>query len=153
MVRNMTGGKKAKQSSSKTFTPNRMKVSTDPSEYYAIVTKMTGGRVCLVKCQDKVERLCHIRGTFSGKFKGGNFIKAGVWVLVGLRVWASKTEGKQECCDLLYVYSDREKETLIQSTPNLTILQQQDQAQKDFKDDEMGILMSEDADPVDIDDI
>jgi hypothetical protein len=107
----------------------------------------------LVKCQDKEERLCHIRGAFSGKFKGGNFIKAGVWVLVGLREWASKTEGKQECCDLLYVYTDREKETLIQSTPNLTILQQQDQAQKDFKDDEMGILMSEDAEPLDFDEI
>jgi initiation factor 1A len=153
MVRNVTGGKKAKQSGHKAFTPSRMKISTDPSECYAIVTKMTGGRICLVKCQDKEERLCHIRGAFSGKFKGGNFIKAGVWVLVGLREWASKTEGKQECCDLLYVYTDREKETLIQSTPNLTILQQQDQAQKDFKDDEMGILMSEDAEPLDFDEI
>ncbi len=105
MVRNVTGGKKAKQSGHKAFTPSRMKISTDPSECYAIVTKMTGGRICLVKCQDKEERLCHIRGAFSGKFKGGNFIKAGVWVLVGLREWASKTEGKQESCDLLYVYS------------------------------------------------
>ena len=153
MVRNVTGGKKAKQSGSKTFTPNRMKVSTDPSEYYAIVTKMTGGRICLVKCQDKVERLCHIRGSFSGKFTGGNFIKVGAWLLVGLRDWASKTEGKQECCDLLYVYSDREKETLIQSTPNLSVLQQQDQAQKDWKDEDMGITLSEDAEPVDFDEI
>lgn len=153
MVRNLTGGKKAKQSGSKTFTPSRMKVSTDPSEYYAIVTKMTGGRICVVKCQDKVERLCHIRGSFSGKFKGGNFIKVGVWLLVGLRDWASKTEGKQECCDLLYVYSDREKETLIQSTPNLSVLQQQDQAQKDWKDEDMGITLSEDAEPVDFDEI
>ncbi len=153
MVRNVTGGKKTKQAGRTSFTPSRMKVSTDPSEYYAIVTKMSGGRICIVKCQDKEELMCHIRGSFSGKFKGGNFIKPGVWVLVGLRDWASKTDGKQESCDLLYVYTDREKETLIQSTPNLTILQQQDQAQKDWKDEDMGITLSEDAEPVDFEEI
>jgi initiation factor 1A len=82
---------------------------------------MMGGKICEVKCQDDVVRLCHIRGAFSGKNKGSNFIRPGQWVLVGLREWSTE----KNHCDLLCLYTDREKEKILQ-TDNLDILQSED---------------------------
>jgi initiation factor 1A len=90
MVKNTTGGKKSKQAGRKTFTQSKTMLSTSPMEVYGIVVKMMGGKICEVKCQDDVVRLCHIRGAFSGKNKGSNFIRPGQWVLVGLREWATE---------------------------------------------------------------
>ncbi len=121
MVRNLIGGKKGKQAGRKMFTQTATMVSTSPMEVYGIVVKMMGGKICEVKCQDDVVRLCHIRGSFSGKNKGSNLIRPGQWVLVGLREWSSaKTH-----CDLLYMYSDREKEKILQ-TDSLDLLQTED---------------------------
>jgi initiation factor 1A len=118
MVKNLTGGKKAKQGSSKTFVSNKTILSTSPFEVYGIVVKMMGGKVCEVKCNDNVVRLCHIRGAFSGKNKGANFIRPGQWVLVGIREWASN----KNHCDLLCIYNDRDKEKILQ-TDAMNVLQ------------------------------
>jgi translation initiation factor 1A len=111
MVKNITGGKKGKQGGRKTFTSNKTLLSTNEFEVYGIVVKMMGGKICEVKCQDNVVRLCHIRGAFSGKNKGSNFIRPGQWVMVGLREWSSE----KLHCDLICMYSDREKEKILQS--------------------------------------
>jgi translation initiation factor 1A len=117
----MTGGKKGKQGGRKTFTSNKTILSTNEFEVYGLVVKMMGGKICEVKCQDDVVRLCHIRGAFSGKNKGSNFIRPGQWVLVGLREWSTD----KQHCDLLYMYSEREKEKILQ-TDTLDILQTED---------------------------
>lgn len=122
MVKNMTGGKKSKQMSSKSsFTPSKTVLSSSEAEVYGIVVKMMGGKICEVKCQDDVVRLCHIRGAFSGKNKGSNFIKPGMWVLVGLREWATE----KQHCDLMYLYTDREKDKILQ-TGAMDILQKEE---------------------------
>lgn len=121
MVKNMTGGKKSKKAGHKTFTPSTTRLSTSSIEVYGIVVKMMGGKICEVKCQDDKVRLCHIRGAFSGKNKGSNFIRPGQWVLVGLREWSTD----KQHCDLIYMYSDREKEKILQ-TDTLDILQTED---------------------------
>jgi len=152
MVKNITGGKKAKQGGRKTFTgSSKLKTSQDPSEIYGIVLKMMGGRVCEVKCNDGETRLCHIRGVFSGKNKGSNFIKKGVWVLVGLREWASKIDGKRQDCDLICVYTDKEKDQILQLSVNLTVLQKEENIINEVDDTlDVSIVMEND---VDFDDI
>ena len=64
MVKNKKGGNKSKRQGSK-FQHNAnnkaLRVSKDPSEMYAVVTKMCGGGMCIIMCIDEVERLCIIR--------------------------------------------------------------------------------------------
>ena len=121
MVKNTTGGKKGKSVGRKTFTTNKTMLSTSPMEVYGIVVKMMGGKICEVKCQDDKVRLCHIRGAFSGKNKGSNFIRPGQWVLVGLRDWATE----KLHCDLLCLYTDREKDKILQAGA-LDVLQKEE---------------------------
>lgn len=111
MVKNTTGGKKAKQGGRKTFTSNKTILSTNEFEVYGIVVKMMGGKICEVKCQDNIVRLCHIRGAFSGKNRSSNFIRPGQWVLVGLREWSTE----KQHCDLICLYNDREKDKILQT--------------------------------------
>ncbi len=118
MVKNTTGGKKAKQGCHKTFTSTKTVLSSSPFEIYGIVVKMMGGKICEVKCDDQETRLCHIRGAFSGKNKSANFLRPGQWVLVGLREWSSS----KNHCDLLCIYTDRDKEK-IQQTRSMEVLQ------------------------------
>ena len=155
MVKNITGGKKAKQGGRKTFVgSNRLKTAQDSCEMYAIVLKMMGGRVCEVKCNDGQVRLCHIRGVFSGKNKWSNFIRKGVWVLVGLREWASVIEGKRQDCDLICVYSDKDKEQILQLSVNLSVLQKEENIINVVDDKfETSIIMENGPDDVNFDDI
>jgi len=111
MVKNITGGKKGKQGGRKTFTSTKTLLSTNEFEVYGIVVKMMGGKICEVKCQDDVIRLCHIRGAFSGKNKSSNFIRPGQWVLVGLREWSTE----KQHCDLICLYTDRDKDKILQT--------------------------------------
>lgn len=111
MVKNITGGKKGKQGGRKTFTTTKTLLSTNEFEVYGIVVKMMGGKICEVKCQDDVIRLCHIRGSFSGKNKSSNFIRPGQWVLVGLREWSTE----KQHCDLICLYTDRDKDKILQT--------------------------------------
>jgi len=77
--------------------------------------------MCLVKCLDGYERLCHIRGKFTGRSKRENALSQGTWVLIGLRQWdaekefaskVSKTSKNIQKCDLLEIYSASEREKL-----------------------------------------
>jgi len=106
MVKNTTGGSGSKSYARKDFTANKsnkLRLSDDPCEKYAQVTKMYG-EMCEVMCDDGVSRKCFIRGKFRGKGKRSSFIKVGEIVLVGLRSWASDSSQ----CDLLEVYTAQE---------------------------------------------
>jgi translation initiation factor IF-1 len=115
MVKNTTGGNKAKGYARKTFTKtaNVLRVSQDEAEIYAQVTKVLGGPMCHVVDLEDTQMLCHIRGKFRGRGKRDNFIETGSWVLVGMREWEKEpTKGKLLNCDMLEVYNDFDKERL-----------------------------------------
>lgn len=106
MVKNTTGGSGAKGYARKNFTAQKstkLRLSEDPCEKYAQVTKMYG-EMCEVTCDDNISRKCFIRGKFRGKGKRSSFIRIGEVVLVGLRSWASDNSQ----CDLLEVYTAQE---------------------------------------------
>lgn len=98
-----------------------LRVSQCKEEIYAYILRLLGNSMCMVKCVDGYERLCHIRGKFTGRSKRENALSQGTWVLVGLRQWdadkdfaskASKTEKNVQKCDLLEIYSSSEREKL-----------------------------------------
>ena len=108
MVKNKTGGNKSKKMGNKfNVSSKKTRLPEDIDEQFAIVIKMVGGNQCMVQCIDSRERLCCIRGKFSGKNKHANFVKAGSWVLVGVRSW--ETSNIVQKCDLLEVYEDSDK--------------------------------------------
>jgi initiation factor 1A len=116
MVKNTTGGNKAKKGANKDSIINkRVRLSESEDEIYGVATKILGGGKFHVMCNDSVTRLCNIGGKFSGKHKHSNFIKNGTWVLVGLRTWETVID-KMPKCDLLECYSDFDKDKLLQTT-------------------------------------
>jgi len=117
MVKNVKGGtghksmaRKNVMSASKQATKTR--IALDEDEVYAQVSKMLGGGMCHVLCQDDVTRMCIIRGKFRGRGKRDNIIGNGKWILVGKRGFESEKTGKLENCDLLEIYSDQDKDKL-----------------------------------------
>jgi len=128
MVRNEGGGNKMKHLARKHVNGSSaqankfLRVSQCKEEVYAYILRLLGNSMCMVKCVDGYERLCHIRGKFTGRSKRENALSQGTWVLVGLRQWdaekefaskASKTEKKNiQKCDLLEIYSSSEREKL-----------------------------------------
>ena len=131
MVKNTTGGSKAKKCASKdTIGHKRVRLSESPDEMYGVATNMLGGGKCLVKCNDDVIRLCIIGGKFSGKHKQANFVKVGTWVLVGLRDWETVID-KMPKCDLLECYSDSDKSKLLQTTNTFAVLEKADKEESD----------------------
>jgi translation initiation factor 1A len=141
MVKNTHGGNRHKGFARKHTNvkeSNKLRVSEDDAEIYAIVTKMCGNNMFHCHCIDDVTRLGHIRGKFSGRRKGGHFITPGTWILIGLREWDSKEDAKtasgkkklQEC-DLLEVYDDTNKHRLIDNLDeNWSILNAHDVGKK-----------------------
>jgi len=98
-----------------------LRVSQSKEEIYAYIVRLLGNSMCLVKCVDGYERLCHIRGKFTGRSKRENALAQGTWVLIGLRQWdaekefaskVSKTSKNIQKCDLLEIYSASEREKL-----------------------------------------
>ena len=98
-----------------------LRVSQSKDEIYAYIVRLLGNSMCLVRCVDGYERLCHIRGKFTGRSKRENALSQGTWVLIGLRQWdadkefaskATKTEKNIQKCDLLEIYSSSEREKL-----------------------------------------
>ena len=98
-----------------------LRVSQCKEEVYAYILRLLGNSMCMVKCVDGYERLCHIRGKFTGRSKRENALSQGTWVLIGLRQWdsekefaskASKMEKNVQKCDLLEIYSSSEREKL-----------------------------------------
>jgi translation initiation factor IF-1 len=122
MVKNTTGGKAAKSLASKnsgSSSNTKLTVSTNCDEVYAIASKMLGNSTFNCIGLDGNTFLCHIRGKFSGKGKRDNTVSPGTWVLVGLYQWNASSadllkKGKVKLreCDLLEVYSDRDKQRL-----------------------------------------
>ena len=126
MVKNTTGGSKAKGQARKLVANSRtsnkaLRLSTDECEVYAQVTKNLGNGMCHVLCIDNKTRLCHIRGKFRGRGKRDNMIGLGSWLLIGLREWEmGKDDNKKlENCDLLEVYSEYDKEKLKTTVPTV----------------------------------
>jgi len=126
MVKNTQGGSSHKKFGRKYTTGsnnNRLRVSEDEGELYAIATKMLGNGMFHCLCMDGVIRLGHIRGKFSGRGKRDNMVECGKWILIGLREWdvpsekSSKlsTTNKMQQCDLLEVYNDMDKQRLRES--------------------------------------
>jgi len=113
MVKNF-GGNKSKGFARKSFAKhdNELRISQEPAEIYAQVTKIHGGKHCQVNTLDGIEMLCHIRGKFSGRHKRDNFIGNGTWMLVGTREWEKADDGKLLNCDIIVVYNDIDKSKL-----------------------------------------
>jgi initiation factor 1A len=151
MVVNKTGGKKSKGFARKSMTEVNRKIryAEESDEIYAIAVKMLGNGMFEAKCADDISRICRIRGKFSGKRKSNHFIKPGVWVLVGVYEWdKDKTQ-----CDLLEVYSDRDKDSLLQTSANLIVLQKQEGQLNNVEIDGMGDLTFEYEEDIDINEI
>jgi len=123
MVKNTHGGSGHKKFARKFTTPksnNRLRISEDEGEIYAIVTKMLGNNMFHCFCMDNVLRLGHIRGKFTGRGKRDNMISPGSWILIGVREWdlektITDSKAKLPQCDLLEVYTESDKERLTDS--------------------------------------
>jgi initiation factor 1A len=93
MVRNEGGGNKMKHLARKHVNGSSqqqnkfLRISQSKDEIYAYIVRLLGNSMCLVKCVDGYERLCHIRGKFTGRSKRENALSQGTWVLIGLRQW------------------------------------------------------------------
>jgi len=153
MVKNTQGGSSHKKFGRKFATAksnNRLRVSEDEGEVYAIVTKMLGNNMFHCCCIDGLIRLGHIRGKFTGRGKRDNMVMGGKWVLIGIREWdlsSTKSKDKIQQCDLLEVYSDSDKQRLKDTiSENWSVLDKNDVSRDadDSKDD--GFTFGTDAD-------
>jgi initiation factor 1A len=154
MVRNEGGGNKMKHlarkhvNGSSQQTNKFLRVSLCKEEIYAYVVRILGNSMCMVKCVDGYERLCHIRGKFTGRSKRENALAQGTWVLIGLRQWdadkefaltSSKTNKKIQKCDLLEIYSASEREKLrVQEKIFQDVIECNNSGGKHNDDDEFG---------------
>jgi translation initiation factor 1A len=117
MVKNKKGGNKHKKMGRKYLNEPekkiRYKCDKEEDEQYACIVKILGGSVCQVLCEDGKIRQCIIRKKFRGRGKWDNIISSHVIVLVGIRSWEIKMDGKMQKSDLLQVYSSTERTKLI----------------------------------------
>ena len=124
MVKNTKGGKNSKRMARKhvnEVSHKGIRYVREEGEMYATVTKHFGGQ-CEVVTTDGTTRLCVLRGKFKGRQRRDNNVTNGSWIMVGVRDWEARADGKNKC-DLLYVYNDTEKDLLKQNTnTNLTAL-------------------------------
>jgi initiation factor 1A len=163
MPKNTQGGsshkKFARKHNTAVINKNKLRISEDEGEIYAIVTKMLGNGMFHCHCLDDTVRLGHIRGKFSGRGKRDNFVEAGKWVLIGLREWdvpsvkttsaLIKTNNKMQQCDLLEIYSDIDKQRLREIvTENWQPLDNNDISKDKFTDQSNndGFIFSTDRD-------
>jgi initiation factor 1A len=114
MVKNLHGGNKHKNQARKNVDSassyNKLIISKQADEVYAIVTCLLGGNKCQVMTLQQKMMLCVI----GGKFYKREFVRKGTWVLVGLREWDNSTtttisNKKQQQCDLLEIYNEQNK--------------------------------------------
>ena len=117
MVKNSKGGKNSKRIARKhviDVTQRIVRYVKEEGEMYAVVAKHFGGQ-CEVVTSDGETRLCIVRGKFKGRQRRDNNITLGTWVMVGVRDWEVRGDGKTKC-DLLYVYSDLDKDDIRQNS-------------------------------------
>jgi len=128
MVKNYGGGDKMKHMARKHVNGAKnaqssklLRTSSCSDEKYGYVVRILGNGNCIVKGFDGYERMCHIRGKFTGRSKRENTLVAGTWVLVGLRQWdtekefatkQTKTNKNIQKCDLLEIYTPAERDKL-----------------------------------------
>ena len=110
MVKNKTGGNKAKRQGRKFVgtVNSKLRVAIEEGEIYAVVTKHFGNAMVDVMCIDGKSRICIIRNKFRGRGKRDNCLNVGTWILVGGREWEIVDNNKKLKCDLLEVYNDSE---------------------------------------------
>ena len=113
MGKNINGGNKNKKFARKQVNSgqsNKLRLSDNEYEKYAIVIRISGGSICRIRINGiENELICHIRGKYRGRNKNSNLISSGTILLVGMRPdMSSKNE-----CDLLYVYDGNEVEQLL----------------------------------------
>lgn len=115
MVKNKGGskGKKVARKHINAAPQKNVRKVCEEGEMYAIVTNHFGGQ-CEVVTTDGKTRLCILRGKFKGRGRRDNNINKGTWVMIGVREWEVRGDGKTKC-DLLCVYSDIEKDELKQN--------------------------------------
>ena len=121
MVKNVTGGSKTKGQARKFMgrpSANKLRISECDEELYAKVTSIFGNGMCEVFCVDGSTRLCHIRGKFKGRGKRDSLISIGTWLLVGRRGFEGERTNRNENSDLLEVYNENDKKTLLQHRPH-----------------------------------
>lgn len=158
MVKNTHGGsghKKFGRKFTTTSKSNKLRVSEDEAEIYAIVTKTLGNNMFHCCCIDDVVRLGHIRGKFTGRGKRDNMVQTGKWVLIGLREWntssseKTSTKAKMQQCDLLEVYNDSDKLRLRDSVAENWIVLDRNDVSRDLSekpDESSGFIFGTDAD-------
>ena len=133
MVLNSGGGNKGKHLARKFVKPGvsggnkSVRVAQDEGEMYAVVAKLLGNCMCGVMCYDGKNRLCIIRKKFTGRRKTDNIVSAGSLILVGVHAFCGSSSSSSSSssgssskaaahplqrCDLLYVYTDQEREKL-----------------------------------------
>lgn len=124
MVKNQTGGNKAKRQGRKFVgtVSSKLRIATEKDEIYAIVTKHFGNAMMDVLCIDGVQRICVIRNKFRGRGKRDNCVNVGSWILIGKREWEIVDSNKKEKCDLLEVYNPSDVEQLKKLPNNWKIL-------------------------------
>jgi len=98
MVKNTTGGKKAK-SVARFVAPPTFRPAKEQGELYALVEKNMGNGILNVKCIDNVMRRCFVRKKFTGRHR--DVLQVGSWILVGLREF----ETVKDKCDLIEIYT------------------------------------------------
>lgn len=126
MVRNNKGGKNSKKMSRKhinadqTEEQKKARVPAEEGEFFACSTKLLGNGMVLVVDFSGKEYICIIRKKFKGRGKRQNTIQKGTCLLVGERIYENTSvsdSGKRPKCDLLEVYSDKEKQLLKNQCP------------------------------------
>jgi len=137
MVKNKKGGSGHKKMARKhvsggEFRQRKLREPTNKDEIFARVTRVNGGGVCEVICNDKVERQMIIRKKFRGRNKRDNNIAIGTIVLVGLREWEVLSNKKKPKVDLLEVYNRNHIDELKKlKTLNKEILPEEEAVEED----------------------
>jgi len=121
MVKNLHGGRKHKLMGRKFVNAkkNELRIKKDDAEIYGRASAILGNNMFYCKCSDGKERLCRIRGKFSGRNKRDNIINRGTLVLVGLYEWNNSKGDKVDKCDLLEVYNLEEESRLKDLSLNI----------------------------------
>ena len=125
MVKNKTGGNKAKGLARKNFArkDTSLRMAIEEGEIYAQAVKVMGGNIASAIDLNGNSLRVHIRGKFRGRGKRDNFIRPNTWLLVGLHDWQSDTSRmKQDTikdCDILEVYSESDKTRLKNSVTDI----------------------------------
>ena len=149
MVKNVTGGNKAKQAGRKNLNEasRRVRYVENEGEIYGIAIKMLGSGQFHVKCNDDITRLCIIRGKFSGRNKQSSIVRPGTWVMVGIYDWQADSD-KMQKCDLLEVYQSSDQDKLLQTATNFTVLKKEQNIMEDLTEETDNIVFDVNVDDI-----